>query len=268
MSDLPKLSILVSARKNSKYLAKFLAGFWANFGGHCEVELIIMLNEADTWNDDVITTNEMIARLTGPMKTTKVTLTVCREDLGLGRAGLHEYFNLLVAQSTGDWVIYFCEDHYFAMRGWDQIIMDYIYGRIRSGDSDKLEFPLNSAEPWIIVPQFDNAGPMNHIVSRGFIEAMDGKIGNHGWIDSYLNDLGFFIPDRVVSMNAPAIFHDFTHDVPNPMSDAHSQSVLSEEGKKLPKYRSKEYDELLLADKLKIKKALEGLNANENDQQN
>ena len=257
MSTNPKISILVSARKNSKYLAKFLYGYLNNSAYPLEHEVLVMLNAHDTWNADMV--EWIIAKqLYAPVN--KRPFKFYREDLQLGRAGLHQYFNKLAKEGTGDWLIYFCEDHYinppekdphnraFAAR-WDQ----YFLTRI-----DALK--LNPNDIYCLVPKFDNCGAMNHMLSRGYYKALGGVMGHHGWIDSYINDINRIAfgdhSEHVIKFDRET-FHDFTHDKPNPMSDAHMQSVVSEAGKNLPKYGGGHYEGLIQEDAAKLRLALE-----------
>lgn len=210
-----KLSVLVSARRNSKYLAKFLFGLCNRTYNIENIETLVMLNEHDTWNDDLIV---MFRDIPG--------FSFHRENMRLGRAGLHEYFNELAKHATGDWLIYFCEDHFITMDKWDLYILKTIKER-----------NLDPTDVWCIIPKFDNCGAMNQIISRGYYNALGEKVGRHGWIDSYLNDVNQAIPDRIVRLDEET-FHDFTHDQPNPMSDAHCQSISTKKGDLLPKYDS------------------------------
>lgn len=231
------ISVLISSRKNSKYLAKFLAGALENTEDLDNTEFLVMMNAHDTWNREIIEA----------FKQTGLRLKVYTEDLRLGRAGLHEYFNRLYKYSTGQWVIYFCEDHFIGYRGWDNYLRQFIYER-----------KLEPAWPWIIVPKFDNAGSMNHMLSRGFCEDIGGRLGGHGWIDSYINDMAFYMGEKRYLKPDEALFHDFTHDKPSPMDDAHLQSLISEEGKQLPKYNSGPYKDAVRKDAQSIIDALGG----------
>lgn len=239
------LSVLVSARRNSKYLAKFMFGLFENSNTHY-LDIHVMLSEHDTWN------NELVSFFS------KQGVKFHRENMQLGRAGLHEYFNEMIPNTRGSWVIYFCEDHFVSRSGWDHAIDKIISGVLLQGDSEGKKFPLNPTEPWVIVPQFDNCGAMNHVLSSGFISALNGKIGQHGWIDSYINDLMAAFPDRVIRMDE-AYFHDFTHDVPSPMADSEVQALSTEKGKALPNYDSDLVRMLVEGDRERIKKALKGM---------
>ena len=210
-----KISVLVSARRNSKYLAKFLFGINNRTSNPQNIEVLIMLNEHDTWNDDLVNTFQ-----------NATLFSFYRENMQLGRAGLHEYYNELAKHATGDWLIYFCEDHFIIMNNWDLYILKTIK-----------DLELDPADVWCVIPKFDNCGAMNQIISRGYYNALGQKVGRHGWIDSYLNDVNVAIPDRIIRLDDET-FHDFTHDVPNPMSDAHCQSISTKKGDLLPKYDS------------------------------
>jgi hypothetical protein len=252
----PMITVLVTARKNSKYLAKFLMNLIAKTNDWRLLDVKVMVNYDDTWNEELA----LVMR-------DHFEIEFWGENSNLGRHGIARFFNSMLPDACGDWIVYFCDDHSVIKQGWDSEVLDYIHGRKGGGDSENLTFPLNPNEPWVIVPKFDNAGSMNHIVSRGYVKAMGSVIGNHGWIDSYINDLMSDFTNRVIRMEDP-IFHDFTHDVPSPMSDEHTKITLSEEVKSLPEYNSEEYHKQLDRDKLRIKQALEGLNAFESNQKN
>lgn len=234
----PTISVLVSARRNSKYLAKFLFGLKVRTRNAANIEVLVMLNEHDTWND------ELVHHFDGFIGPNGTAYKFYRENMQLGRAGLHEYFNELVKHSRGDWLIYFCEDHFIIADNWDLIVKGFIKAH-----------ELDPSQPWCIIPKFDNVGSVNHIVSRAWVEALGGKIGRHGWIDSYLNDMREELPDLFVRMDAP-LFHDFTHDDPSPMSDAHMQSLSTDKGKNLPDYHDPINKKRLAEDVEKIKRAI------------
>lgn len=240
-----KLSVLVSARCNSKYLAKFLLGLVENTNTLSKLDVHIMLNAHDEWNREL---ESYFAKNYGFM--------FYREDMGLGRAGLHEYFNAMVPNATGDWLVYFCEDHFINTVGWDSYINDVIhFGKGTARDGRKI-YPLNPNKPWVLVPKFDNAGAMNHVVSRGFIKAMDGKFGRHGWIDSYINDLMQPFPDRLIKFD-DELFHDFTHDKPDPMSPEHCRAPGTRPGSNdETSYNSGSVRELIDQDRERLRRRL------------
>lgn len=242
----PKISVLIAARPNSKYLAKFLVSMLNRTNQHrLNCEYLVMLNVHDEWNKDFVEffekyvkTIEMIVGVPAPLK-------FFYENKQLGRAGLHEYFNDLAKEARGEWLVYFCEDHYIRVPDWDEILIQ----RIEERD-------LNSEQIHVIVPKFDNAGAMNHIVSRGYYETLN-HVGQNGWIDSYINDLAGQIPaDRVHKID-DELFHDFTHDKPEPMDPVHYKQTLAARVKDLPKKGSPEYDEQVKTDAEKINHQIE-----------
>jgi hypothetical protein len=230
-----KISVLISARRNSKYLAKFLFGLFDRTYSLDNIEVLVMLNEHDTWNDELV-------RHFSDMP----NVWFFRENMRLGRAGLHEYFNELAKHAAGDWLIYFCEDHFITIDNWDKYIFDHV---------EKLE--LDPLKVWCLIPKFDNCGAMNQIISRGYYEALGKKVGRHGWIDSYLNDVNVAIPERVVKFD-DEMFHDFTHDQPSPMSEAHCQSVSTSRGKDLPAYTADIVKAKINEDQAKLRKVIDG----------
>lgn len=249
MNQRPKISILIASRKNSKYLAKFLFGLYANIGDLSRVEILCMTSQLDTWNSELF--EFFSSKMTPAVK-------FYGENNGLGRAGLAEYFNVLYKESKGEWIIYFCEDHYTNKRDWDLRIYEMIN-----------KHGLDWQKVYCLVPKFDNAGAMNHILSRGYVEAMGGKLAQHGNLDSYINDVnlrafgGLSIErhdaekgDRVLLFD-DEMFHDFTHDKPGPMEDAHMQSVISNRGKMMPKYEDPRVQEWISEDSELLKSALE-----------
>jgi hypothetical protein len=254
-----KISVLVSARRNSKYLAKFISGYQLRTSEMADIELLVMLNANDTWNNELVGVLERMQsamfELVGIHEPEQYPMRFYRENMQLGRAGLHRYFNELVQHATGDWIVYFCEDHFITMQDWDRHVMRMINGKLPDGDCEGKQFPLDSNEPWVLVPKFDNCGAMNHIVSKGFIKALGGQIGKHGWIDSYINDVLALVPERRIRFD-DEMFHDFTHDQPNPMSEAHMQAVSTKKGDHMRKYDDFVVQELIKDDAAQIKKAV------------
>ncbi len=233
-----RFSILIAARKNSKYLAKFLFGLMQNSDRLDDMQVLVMLNKEDTWNNELVDYWESHAA--------DPDISFYREDYRWGRAGLHQYFNDLYEHASGSWIIYFCEDHFIAKPGWDTYLRRTVEG-------------LDWLKPHCIVPKFDNAGAMNHILSTGYCDAVGG-IAKHGWVDSYINALNARIGKDFPIRQDDETFHDFTHDKPSPMSDSHSQSVISEEGKKLPKYYDALVTNMLDEDAVNLKGAIDATN--------
>lgn len=233
----PKISVLVSARPDSKYLAKFLMGFYNYTSGKIAIEVLVMCSAKDTWNHDLF---KMIGSINSWAKMATIPLEVkfYFEDRNMGRHGLHLYFGDLAREATGQWLIYFCDDHFFAMPSWDK----YVYKAL----IDQL-FDHNKI--WCLVPKFDNAGAMNHILSRGYYETL-GHLAQHGNLDSYINDIFKHFPERVYKFD-DEMFHDFTHDPDVP------QLHPPYEVAKAVRYDHPDVERALAADVAKIKKAIE-----------
>lgn len=232
-----KISVLIASRKNSKYLAKFLHGLMVRTADIANVEVLIMLNKEDTWN------RELQAFYMALGLNIKGTFQFFEEDYKLGRNGLHKYFNDLAEYATGDWLVYFCDDHFIEAKGWDDAIRDFA-----------IDHEMDPAKINFIIPKFDNAGTMNHIISRGAYIAM-GQVGGHGWIDSYLNHVikRMDHEERWARMD-DNLFHDFTHDRPEPMDPQHQAGAKDQAAiDALPKFDSPAYHQSAIDDAEKLK---------------
>lgn len=230
------ISVLIAARKNSKYLAKFMHGLFTRTADFKKIEVFVMLNKNDTWN------RELQAFYMALSAFYPGRIQFMEEDLKQGRAGLHNYFNQLAEYATGEWIVYFCEDHFIIKNGWDDEIRKF--ADAKNADPDKI---------YSIIPKFDNVGAMNQIISRGFYVSL-GYVGRHGWIDSYLNDVNKGLPtERVLKMDEE-LFHDFTHDKPSPMDESHVQSVSPDslDPKEFPKYDTPRVQRLVQEDRDKL----------------
>lgn len=212
----PRILVLISARKDSKFLAKFLFGYLQNTQDQLNTKAHVMLNAHDVWNAELV---EYFERET--------TIKFHYEDRGLGRFGLHEYFNqMLTAAEPYDWVIYFCEDHFIFYENWDS----YFRAEIERQQ-------LSPERVFCVVPKFDNVGAMNQMLSRAYVETLEGVLGRNGWIDSYINDLNNVLPSSRVIRLDEETFHDFTHDEPNMLDDSYTKTPLSEAGEELKKHK-------------------------------
>lgn len=232
-----KISVLVAARKNSKYLAKFLFGLIENSECPRDLDVLVMMNADDLWNRELVHFFERYKNFRFFM-----------EDKRLGRAGLHVYLNDLYKHAKGDWIVYFCEDHFVnppAKIGWDVMLESIIAQR-----------ELDPKEPWIIVPKFDNVGSMNHVLSRGFVEAQGGYLAQHGNLDSYINHVAAQLPKGRIVLVDDEWFHDFTHDKPGPMDESHHHGPISDYARSLPKYDSGQVRSLIEQDAARVTEAI------------
>lgn len=92
-----------------------------------------------------------------------------------GRYGLHESFNMLAAETTADWLLLLCDD----MR----IVSDCWAETIRAATST-----YDPTMPWCFAPPFSNAGPVAHVVSKGWVRRL-GCVAKHPVVDCYLSEV-------------------------------------------------------------------------------
>lgn len=194
-----KLTILISARKNSKFLVKLLSSILFKAKSMENIEVLVMMNEHDTWN-------KYVPNLFPLFK-------FFREDFKFGRAGLHKYFEALLPHATGNWVLYLCDDQDVIMEEFDKYIFDFI--SFHALDSKKI---------YQIIPKFINTGSVVHILSRGWIETTK-KIGSHGNVDSFLNDVANKIPEHRLLYPEKPIFIDYTCE-PHIMTSEHCKTEI------------------------------------------
>jgi hypothetical protein len=196
-----KLSQLLIARKNSKFLMKFLISWLKNTKDFNNVELLIMVNEGDTWNQDFL-------------EYFKDKFQVFKEDWGMGKEGRAEYYNELAKHATGDYLWHMCDDHNIIRYGYDEFLINYI--KDNQIDPNKVN---------IICPAVENAGRVAHMLSRGWYNVV-GRMGGHGAIDSYINT----ILDQIVYRDqiyepGEVILTDFT-PYPEIMTFEHCKTEL------------------------------------------
>ena len=155
------ITIMLAIRKNSKMFAKWLIAYIKHTRNFANIELLILANEEDTWNQDFFS---------------YYNLHVLRENYNAGPKARHIFYNQMAKEAKGDWLWHMCDDHYL-LDGYDEYLVNYIE-----------EKKILSESVNIIVPMVENSGSISHILSRGYYNAV-GRIGYHGNIDSYLNDV-------------------------------------------------------------------------------
>lgn len=179
-----KISVLVSSRKDSKFLAHFIMGYLTQTADLSQTELLVMYDARDTWNQDLIKQYDDI-------------ITFVPENYGLGRWGLHVYMNELAKLAKGDWMIGLCEDMGFITPGWDQRF---------------LAEGLDPHQIWMITPHFKPLDlPMAHLMSRGYYE-VSGKFSELWGIDSWLNLLAVRCFHQRIRYVNDLYFYDCSHD--------------------------------------------------------
>lgn len=200
------LTLMLTIRKNSKFFSKFLIGFLSNTKNFENVELLILANKDDTWNQDLFKYYK---------------LNVIYEDMKCGKNGRHYFYNELAKHAKGDWLWHMCDDHYLSFYGYDEYLTNYIK-----------EKQLDPNKVHQIVPRVENSGSIAHILSRGYYEAV-GRIGAHGNIDSYLNRVAesMVYQERIHHPDTPILI-DYTVD-PSIMTPEHCKVELTND---LPVY--------------------------------
>lgn len=199
------LSLLVSARKNSKFLSKLIFSYLSKTKNLDQTEMLIMISEEDTWNTDLL---KFVTGIYGDR------IRVFREHYGMGRNGLHRYFNELAAKSTGDWLWYFCDDHDIIMQDYDWFIKSLV-------DLHQ----MNPHKIYQIIPRCQNSGSIAHILSRGWFDVA-GDLGKHGNIDSYINYVSFWLPEHRIFRPDDYVIIDYTVD-PTIMTPEHNKAWIN-----------------------------------------
>lgn len=195
-------SILVASRKDSPFLERFLRSYEKNTTDPDNAELLLMYNVGETKNLAVIKEFQ-----------DKGLLKSFTEDWGLGRSGLHKYFNLLLTAATGEWVWYLCEDHDF-IRPWDSYINEFL--------EKKKVNPATEIDPQkvnCLVPLYNNIGAVSHILSRGWLN-VTGRLAGHGNLDSWIGTIASSIQHHgrvhqlllTGSSEVDAMMTDYTHN--------------------------------------------------------
>lgn len=200
------LSLLVSSRKNSKFLSKLIFSYLTKTKNLDQTEMLIMVNSEDTWNADLLKTITAIYP----------NIHVFYENYGMGRNGLHRYFNELAGHAKGDWFFYLCDDHDIVMKDYDHFIKSLI-------DLHQ----MNPHKIYQIIPRCSNSGSISHILSRGWYDIL-GDLGKHGNIDSYINYVSFWIQEHRIFRPDEYVVVDYTAD-PSVMSPEHTKAWINPE---------------------------------------
>lgn len=195
-------SLLVASRKDSPFLERFLRSYEKHTTDPKNAELLLMYNANESKNLEVIKEFE-----------DKGLLKSFTEDLGLGRSGLHTYFQMLLEHAKGDWVWYLCEDHDF-IRPWDSYINEFL--------EKKAVNPATVIDPQkvnCLVPIYNNIGAVSHILSRGWLN-VTGRLAGHGNLDSWIGTIASSIQHHgrvhqltlTGSADDDAMMTDYTHN--------------------------------------------------------
>ncbi len=156
------ISLLLTARQDSKFLAKFVTTFIANTNNFNNVELLIFLSPEDTWNKELL-------------ECFKDKVKVIPDTTELGRGNSHIFYSELAKHAQGEWLWYVCDDHYL-FKNYDEYISNFI------NDNNIDPYQVN-----VIAPACLNSGRISHILSKKAFELVG--FGQHGNVDSYINEM-------------------------------------------------------------------------------
>jgi hypothetical protein len=194
------ISILLAVRKNSKFFSKWLISYLKHTKNFSNIELLILANSEDTWNQDYFDYYK---------------LNVLREDFRCGKDGRFIFYNYLAERANGGWLWHMCDDHYL-LDGYDEYLTKYI--------TDKA---IDSSKINILIPRVENSGAISHILSRGWYATVG--MGKHGNIDSYINEVvDKMIHTQCVFRPEQSVLIDYTVD-PTIMTPEHCKIELDPE---------------------------------------
>jgi hypothetical protein len=187
-----KLSILCPSRPNSEYLSHFLFSVFTKTQHIRETEVLVMLNKKEKWNLELV-------------KFFEGKVSFFYEDSGLGRWGLHQYYNTLVKHAVGDWIALMCEDFDIVMDGWDEFMYRSAAEKCRD------PYKIN-----VLLPRFvGSIGNVCQVLSRGYVEAVGGNLSEHSSIDSWINAILDRFPENRKMECQQVMLDDYTHTVPS-----------------------------------------------------
>lgn len=182
-----KLSLLCPSRENSSFLSHFVSNFLFT-RTRSDVELLVMMDERDTWNRGFVACTEQKVRY-------------FKDGSGKGRWGLNEYYNKLLAETSADWVMLVCDDFEFILDKWDEYLISGL----------EADHKWDPSRVYACCPRVRIIGSVCHVISRGYINAIGGVLSHHWAVDSWMNQvLEKLPPDRI--WNTPVeVFDDYSH---------------------------------------------------------
>lgn len=182
-----KVQLLVPVRKNSEYFAHFAAAFLTKTKDIANVGASFMMDAADTWNGDSL-------RLLACFQ----SLSFAVDSSGLGRWGLHIYYERLAQLKQADWYGLLCEDFEFTMEGWDS----RLFGELHN---------VNMSKPHVYIPRMRSTGSVCHFLNRAWLERSGGIVSEHPSVDSYLNHVIERLPASMKTISpGPSFLDDYT----------------------------------------------------------
>lgn len=228
-----KIAVLTLARRRSRFLSHFLFNYCTMTKDFENTKLFVMANAEDDYNKDIFTFFKL-----HPEYGVKFLF----ENSGLGVYGRHLYFNELASATDSDWLLHTCDDQMFIYENWDGFIRDYIISK-----------NIDAAKVNVIIPKFSNMGAVDHMVSRGYINAL-GRLGGYGNIDSWINRLLAKLPQNRVFYPSRSIMYDFTPDAE--IYTPEYLAVDDTKGQLLPMWGSEEVEKDLILEGNKLLEAI------------
>lgn len=185
-----RIAVLCASRCNSEWLAHFCMSYLAATANNAETKLNVIYNAHDLWNYSL--------RLALWNQ-----IHFLPEDLGIGRYGLHQYYNgmaaRLLADESFDWLLFMSDDMEFIREGWDESLRETI------GNHN-----LDPARICAVIPRFVHTGSVAFLLSRGYVEGVEGEIAGHHSVDSWISDVVRSLPGERVAVMSEYLFDDYT----------------------------------------------------------
>ena len=186
--------MLAPIRPESKFFAHLIMAFLNKTKDFYNTELLLMPAKRNKWNEDLVS---YISRK-------EPSIRFIDEPVEeKGQRGHHIYMNELAKHAKGDWIMNFCDDMDILLRDWDEVIREFIRSK-----------ELDPEQCFMIIPTFEVAGAVEHILSRGWLETV-GCNFNYPNGDSWLNTVVEKTPEifkktRVLSLPT-TMFEDYSH---------------------------------------------------------
>lgn len=193
-----KISMLAPVRPESKWMSHLIMSFLTHTENLEDTELLLLPAKRNAWNKDLM---EYIGKKEPAVK----FIPEPADFEELGQRGHHIFMNELSKHATGDWIFHFCDDMEILVRGWDEVVRAFVR-----------QYHLNPSMCYMLIPRFKDAGAVEHILSRGWIE-VTGCSFDYPNGDSWLNTvIDSTIPEfnrsRLLHIPRADMFKDYTRD--------------------------------------------------------
>ncbi len=179
-----KISVLLLARKRSRFLSHFLFNYFSTTANVTNTELLVMATEGDEWNKDLFKFFEQF-----PVR-------FFFENRKLGKNGRHILFNELLKIASGDWILTVSDDHIFTIPDWDESIRTFVESQ-----------GIDHDQVFVLLPRHNNAGEISHILSRRWVDTV-GRIAECGAVDSWINEVCIGLPPARIRRTFDVLMSD------------------------------------------------------------